>query len=396
MKRKEQFVAKTFAGLETILKEELETLGAENCQLSKRAVTFEGDFDLLYKTNYYSRYALRILWQVHQFDFRDNKQFYENIYKYPAENVLDEKGKLAISVTMHNTIFQTPLFAAQLAKDAICDRFRERTDTRPSVDKEHPDVQFHLHLNENMATLFLDASGDSLHKRGYRVSIHPAQINEVLAAGIIKLSGWQHDCDFIDPMCGSGTILIEAAMQALNIPAGFYRKYFGFYTWKNFDRRLWNKIKAEADIHDDVPVDFYGYDISPRFIGMAQANVRAARLADFIHLQSRSMFEVSVKNTPSCILFNPPYGKRLDMEDISDFYKNIGNALKQHFAGCKAFIISSNMEGIKNIGLHPSRKYPLFNGPLECKFLRYDLYAGTKKNTAVLGLDEKNVKKKNK
>ncbi|MBR6175996.1 MAG: RNA methyltransferase [Bacteroidales bacterium] len=372
----EKFVAKTYAGMEEILKEELTALGATNCQIGTRAVEFEGDMAMMYRANYFCRYALRILWQVHEFTFRDNKQFYEQIFKFPAERLMDADNTLAFSVTMSGSMFRTPLFAAQLAKDAVCDRFRDKFDQRPSVDKESPDVQFHLHIYNNHAALFLNSSGESLHKRGYRVSTHPAQISEVVAAAMIKLSGWHGECDLIDPMCGSGTILIEAAMQALNIPAGFFREHYGFERWKNFDHRLWQRVTDEADIHDDVPVNFYGSDISARFLGMAEANVKAARLSDFIRLFRKAMRDTQPKRTPATLIFNPPYGERLDMEEIDNFYKEIGDTLKQNYAGCTAFIISSNMQAIKHIGLHPSKKTPLYNGALECKFLRYDLYAG--------------------
>lgn len=378
MQGKEKFVAKTYAGLEQILKEELEQLGAENCRIGTRAVEFEGDMSMLYRANYFCRFALRILWQVHQFTFRDNNQFYEEIYKYPAEEIMSVHNTLAFNVTMSGNMFKTPLYAALLAKDAVCDRFREKFDERPSVNKDNPDIQFNIHIFNNNAALYLDASGESLHKRGYRVSSHPAQISEVVAAAMVKLSGWKHDCDLIDPMCGSGTILIEAAMSALNIPAGFYREKYGFFNWKNFDRKLWEKIVNEADIKDDVPINFYGSDISTRFIGMAKANVQKARLSDFVRLQRCAMSESAPKRTPAYLIFNPPYGERLDMEDIEDFYKQIGNSLKQKFAGCTAFLISSNMEAVKRIGLHPSKKTTLYNGALECKFLRYDLYAGSK------------------
>lgn len=378
MQGKEKFVAKTYAGLEQILKEELEQLGAENCRIGTRAVEFEGDMSMLYRANYYCRFALRILWNVHQFTFRDNNQFYEEIYKYPAEEIMSVHNTLAFNVTMSGNMFKTPLYAALLAKDAVCDRFREKFDERPSVNKDNPDIQFNIHIFNNNAALYLDASGESLHKRGYRVSSHPAQISEVVAAAMVKLSGWKHDCDLIDPMCGSGTILIEAAMSALNIPAGFYREKYGFFNWKNFDRRFWEKIVNEADIKDDVPINFYGSDISTRFIGMAKANVQEARLSDFVRLQRCAMSESAPKRTPAYLIFNPPYGERLDMEDIEDFYKQIGNSLKQKFAGCTAFLISSNMEAVKRIGLHPSKKTTLYNGALECKFLRYDLYAGSK------------------
>ena len=372
----EKFVAKTYAGMEEILKEELTALGATNCQIGTRAVEFEGDMAMMYRANYFCRYALRILWQVHEFTFRDNKQFYEQIFKFPAERLMDADNTLAFSVTMSGSMFRTPLFAAQLAKDAVCDRFRDKFDQRPSVDKESPDVQFHLHIYNNHAALFLDSSGESLHKRGYRVSTHPAQISEVVAAAMVKLSGWHGECDLIDPMCGSGTILIEAAMQALNIPAGFFREHYGFERWKNFDRRLWQRVTDEADIHDDVPVNFYGSDISARFLGMAEANVKAARLSDFIRLFRKAMRDTQPKRTPATLIFNPPYGERLDMEEIDEFYKEIGDTLKQNYAGCTAFLISSNIQAIKHIGLHPSKKTTLFNGALECKFLRYDLYAG--------------------
>ncbi len=372
----EKFVAKTYAGMEEILKEELTALGATNCQIGTRAVEFEGDMAMMYRANYFCRYALRILWQVHEFTFRDNKQFYEQIFKFPAERLMDADNTLAFSVTMSGSMFRTPLFAAQLAKDAVCDRFRDKFDQRPSVDKETPDVQFHLHIYNNHAALFLDSSGESLHKRGYRVSTHPAQISEVVAAAMVKLSGWHGECDLIDPMCGSGTILIEAAMQALNIPAGFFREHYGFERWKNFDHRLWQRVTDEADIHDDVPVNFYGSDISARFLGMAEANVKTARLSDFIRLFRKAMRDTQPKRTPATLIFNPPYGERLDMEEIDDFYKEIGDTLKQNYAGCTAFLISSNMQAIKHIGLHPSKKTTLFNGALECKFLRYDLYAG--------------------
>ena len=372
----EKFVAKTYAGLEELLKDELVALGATNCQIGTRAVEFEGDMAMMYRANYFCRYALRILWQVQEFTFRDNKQFYEQIFKFPAERLMDADNTLAFSVTMSGSMFRTPLFAAQLAKDAVCDRFRDKFDQRPSVDKESPDVQFHIHIYNNHAALFLDSSGEWLHKRGYRVSTHPAQISEVVAAAMVKLSGWHGECDLIDPMCGSGTILIEAAMQALNIPAGFFREHYGFERWKNFDRRLWQRVTDEADIHDDVPVNFYGSDISARFLGMAEANVKAARLGDFIRLFRKAMRDTQPKRTPATLIFNPPYGERLDMEEIDEFYKEIGDTLKQNYAGCTAFLISSNIQAIKHIGLHPSKKTTLFNGALECKFLRYDLYAG--------------------
>ncbi len=376
MRELEKFVAKTYAGLEKILQDELVRLGAQNCRIGKRAVEFEGDFALLYRANYFCRFALRILWQVRYFSFRDNKQFYEEVYKYPAERIMSPDNTLAISVTMTGDSFKTPLFAAQLAKDAICDRFREKYDRRPSVDKDFPDVQFHLHIVNNNAVLFLDASGESLHKRGYRVASHPAQISEVIAAAMLELSGWNADCDLIDPMCGSGTILIEGAMRALNIPAGFFRQDYGFFHWSNFNAKLWEQISNEADIREDVPINFYGSDISSRFLDAAQRNIEAARLDDFVQLERCGFASSEPKGTPAFLVFNPPYGERLSVDDIEQFYQEIGDTLKQKYSDCTAFIISSNVDAMKKIGLHPFRKCTLYNGPLECKFMGFQMYKG--------------------
>jgi putative N6-adenine-specific DNA methylase len=237
-------------------------------------------------------------------------------------------------------------------------------------------VQFHIHIHKNNATLYLDSSGESLHKRGYKVSNHPASINEITAAAMVALSGWDGASDLIDPMCGGGTILIEAAMQALNIPAGYYREKFGFFKWLNFDRYLWKKIMSESTINDDIPVDLYGYDCNPRYLGMAKANVEKARLEDFILLNKRDMRTVKPVRTPSMIIFNPPYGERLEIENINSFYKEIGDALKKNFTYCKAFLISSDIEALKNIGLKTCFKQNMFNGPLECKYYGYDLFSG--------------------
>lgn len=375
----ETFIAKTSSGLEPVLFEELTQLGALNCQLLNRSVMFEGDFAMMYRANYFCRTAIRILWKVGAFTFENNDQFYRHIYQFDAERYLSYDGTLAISATLNNTIFNTPLFASMLAKDAICDRFRNMYNERPSVDKENPDVQFHLHIFNNECHLFLDSSGESLHKRGYKVANHPAPINEVVAAGMIKLSGWKGECDFIDCMCGGGTLLIEAAMIALNIPAGFYRHHFGFMNWKNFDSVVWKKVKDEAEILDDVDINFYGSDISARMIEYSEENVAEASLEDFITLKKQDMLDSVPPRTPALLMINPPYGERLEVEDIDLLYKKIGDTLKTNYTNCKAFIISSDTQAMKNIGLKTSKRYTLFNGPLECKFWGYELYQGTKR-----------------
>ena len=372
----EIFIAKTFAGFENLLQKELQKYGAKNVVVFNRSVQFEGDFTLLYKINYYSRFASRVLWQVKNFNFDSNNSFYKMIFDFPAEQYLSRSGTFAVSCTASESIFKTPLFAALLAKDAICDRFREKYGERPDVDKENPEVQFHVHIHKNNAAFYLDSSGESLHKRGYKVSNHPASINEITAAAMVALSGWDERCDFIDPMCGGGTILIEAAMQALNIPAGYYREKYGFFKWLNFDRFTWKKIINESVINEDIPIDLYGYDCNPRFLGMAKANVEKARLEDFILLIKRDMRILKPVRTPAMLVFNPPYGERLETEDNNAFYKEIGDALKQNFSNCKAFLISSDMDALKHIGLKTCFKQNMFNGPLECKYYGYDLFSG--------------------
>jgi len=374
--RYEFFLAKTFSGFENLLQNELISFGAQNTKILNRSVQFEGSLELLYKINYCSRFASRILLQVKSSTFESNNEFYNEINSFPVERYLSRSGTFAVSCTTSESIFKTPLFAALLTKDAICDRFREIYGERPDVDKDNPDVQFHVHIHKNSAVLYLDSSGESLHKRGYKVSTHPASISEITAAAMVALSGWDGSCDLIDPMCGGGTILIEAAMQALNIPAGYYREKFGFFNWLNFDRYTWKKIINESVINDDIPIDLYGYDCNPRFLGMAKANVEKARLEDFILLNKRDMRTVKPKHTPATLIFNPPYGERLEMEDNNVFYKEIGDALKQNFAQCKAFLISSDIDALKHIGLKTCFKQNMYNGPLECKYYGYDLFSG--------------------
>lgn len=376
----ETYIAKTFSGLEGILLKELQQLGAQNCILLNRSVQFEGNLAMMYRANYFCRTAIRILWLVKKFTFENNNQFYKEVFAVSSEKFLKPTGTLSISTNTYNTIFKTPLFASMLAKDAICDRFRDLYNERPSVEKNDPDVHYHLHIFNYECHLFLDSSGESLHKRGYKIANHPAPINEVVAAGMIQLSGWNKDCDFIDCMCGSGTIPIEAAMIALNIPSGFYRKHFGFMGWKTFDQALWKQVKDEADIQDDVAINFYGSDVSPRMVEIARTNIREARLEDFIHIETKEIIESRPERTPAFVMINPPYGERLEVEDIDQLYKKIGNTFKTNYSDCQAFVITSDVQAMKNIGLKTSKRFTLFNGPLECKFWGYDLYRGSKKN----------------
>ena len=380
MEETQHFVAKTFAGIEPVLADELARLGARNCRIMSRAVAFEGDMDMMYRANYFCRCALRILWRQKTFKFQNNRQYYEQIFDFPAETFLRRDGTMAVHTTCADSIFKTPLFASVLAKDAICDRFRDLYDERPDVDRENPDVQFHLHIYRDEAQLFVDSSGESLHKRGYKVRNHPAPINEVVAAAMIAMSKWHGECDFIDPMCGGATLPIEAAMSALNIPAGFYRREYGFLHWKNFDPESWNRIRKEARIAEDVDINFYASDINPRFLDIARENIRRARLEDFITVEKCDAFRFKPQRVPALVMMNPPYGERLELEDTEAFYGNIGRALKYNFSGCRAFVISSDLQALKRVGLKPSTKTTLYNGQLECRFLGYELFEGDRKH----------------
>ncbi|MDY6348843.1 MAG: class I SAM-dependent RNA methyltransferase [Bacteroidales bacterium] len=385
----EYFIAKTFAGLENELFKELHGLGAQNCRKLSRAVSFEGGISMMYRANYFCRTALRVLWRRKAFKFRNNNEFYKNVFDYDASEVLSPDGSLAFHTTASDSIFSTPLYASVLAKDAVCDRFRDAFDRRPDVDRESPDVQFHIHIYKDEAQLFLDSSGESLHKRGYKVRNHPAPINEVTAAALIKMTGWKADCDVIDPMCGGATLLIEAAMSALNIPAGFYRREFGFYRWKNFDRKLWSEIRNEAEIADDVSVNFYGSDIDARYLETARANVRQARLQDFVVLEREKFQHSSPERTPSLVIFNPPYGERLSVDDSASLYREIGDTLKNRYPGCRAFLISSDIDALKHVGLKPSKKWNVMNGSLECQFVGFELFSGDRKSFVIKQKGEK-------
>lgn len=375
------FVAKTLAGLETVLAEELAELGAENIRPLKRAVHFEGDKAMMYKVNYCCRTALRVLMPIRTFTFHTKEEFFNSIYGIEFSKYLDVKGTFCIDVFNHDSIFSNSQYVGQYAKDALCDRFRDDCDRRPSVDKDNPDVVINIHVAGKECTVSLDSSGSSLHLRGYKVSIHPAPINEVLAAGILRLLHWQGETDLYDPMCGSATFLIEAAMIAQHIPAGHYRDYFGFINWKDFDADLWRKVETEAEANKrELPCRIYGSDISRRYLGMARENIEEAGLESEITLSNTNFFASKPQRTPTTVVFNPPYGERLQVEGgVTDFYRNIGNTLKQNYVGCNVSLISSDIEALKRVGLKPSSKHQLYNGKLECRLFTFELYEGSRK-----------------
>ncbi len=376
-------IAKTVSGLEPILKAELDAIGALNAEVMNRSVSFEGDKACMYRANYLCSTALRILLPVHVFEINAQEDLYREIKEFPWEDHLDSDSTLAIDAVISYTVFTNSQFVAQKAKDAIVDRFREKFGKRPSVDLDNPTLRINVHLFKDTCTVSLDSSGQSLHKRGYRKQTGIAPLNEVLAAGLIRLSGWDKKKPLLDPMCGSGTILIEAAMLASGMPSGYFRSDYGFFKWKDFDQALWEKVKSEAGALVKAPEDFriVGFDKSVMSLKRAVENVGFAGLDRAIYLK-RAAFEDSIPpSAEGIIIMNPPYDERIELDDSVEFYKMIGNVLKRKYSGYKAWVISSDLEAIKFIGLKPSKKYKVFNGPLECRFLGFDLYEGKKSIT---------------
>lgn len=375
-----KIVAKTFYGMEEVLAKELLDLGAQNIEVGNRIVSFIGDKGFIYKANLCLHTALKILKPIYEFKANSNEDLYKELYKYQWSDYMNESSTFVFDSVLSGNIFTHSLFVSQKAKDALVDKFRDENKTRPNVDLKHPDFRFHLHINNNVCSLLLDSSGESLHKRGYRTSTNIAPINEVLAAGIIKLSGWDKSIDFIDPMCGSGTFLIEAAMMASNIPANINRDEFAFEKWPDWDLDLFELIQnSQLKKVKEPSIRVYGYDKSPSAILKAKQNINQASLSDFISVIKISFFDTSkASNEKLHLVTNPPYGERLK-GDIKELYKNIGDTLKTKYSNTDAWFISSNLDAMKYVGLRPSRKIKLFNGKLESRLLYFPIYPGTKK-----------------
>ncbi len=376
-------IAKTIFGLEEILASELRKLGARDVEILNRAVKFTGDKGMMYKANLCLRTALRVLIPVAQFEVHDEKSFYEGIRTINWEDYLNVDDTLAIDTVLNTDLFTHTQFISQKAKDAIVDQFREKYDKRPDVKLDRPVLRINLHIFENTCSVAIDSSGDSLHKRGYRDQTNLAPLNEVLAAGLVLLTGWDRARNLVDPMCGSGTILTEAAMFAANIPPGYYRAEFGFMQWKKFlafDESLWNTIyEAMIGRISSEPASITGGELSHNVARKAKENVKLARVEDIVHIRESDITDFIPPEGGGILIMNPPYGERMDKDDIFLLYKKIGDAFKQHFTGFDCWLITSNMEALKHIGLRPSRKIKIFNGPLECRFVKYEMYRGTKK-----------------
>ena len=371
-------------GLEEVLAEELRECGAEDIQIMTRAVSFVGNMRVLYRANYTCRTALAILKPFAEFEANNEQELYDQVYNIRWEKILDVDCTFMIDSTTSGEIFTHSYYAALKTKDAIADRFRKMFGQRPSVDTENADYKFNLHIADNHVTLLMNSSGESLHKRGYRQAVGIAPINEVLAAGIIKLSGWKCDCNFMDPMCGSGTFLIEAAMMANNIPAQYYRGgRFGFKRWKEFNLGEWKSVKEAEDKKigvSDFDYEIWGNDIDMTVLQQAEKNLEYTKLHKDVMLFNGSFENQSAPEGRTIIVTNPPYGERIKIEDLNAMYSLLGDTFKNLYGeNCEVWLITSDFDAMKHIGLKPSKKIQLFNGALDCRLLKFELYEGSKK-----------------
>lgn len=371
-----ELIAKTFQGLEEVLAQELIELGANNVAIGRRMVSFTGDKAMMYRANFCLRTAIRILMPVKHFKAKDADEVYAAVRNIDWSKYLDTNTTFAVDSVVFSTEFRHSKFVAYKVKDAIVDYFRDTTGERPNIRITNPDVKLNIHIADEDCTLSLDSSGESLHIRGYRVGSVEAPINEVLAAGLIKLTGWKYDTDFIDPFCGSGTLLIEAALMARNIYPGVFRKEFGFEKWKDFDRKLLDEIYNDDSQEREFDHKIYGYDINLPAIEVATKNVKSAGVADIVVLKQQDFRKFTRPSENALIVTNPPYGERLTPPDLLNLYQHIGKVMKNEFSGGEAWIISSKQELFENIGLRASFKIQLFNGSLDCDFRKYQLFQG--------------------
>lgn len=372
------YVAKTFAGLEPLLAKELSDLGAREVTMLRRAVSFSGDLQTLYRANIWCRTALSILRQLHKFSFENKEDFYEQMRKVDWPSLFDkDKTILVVPVAHGSDLFINTMYLAQLSKDAIADAFMEKYNSRPNVDTSGADIRINVHVLGNQCTVSLDSSGEALFKRGYRRASGPAPINEILAAGLIMLSEWDLTSPFVDPMCGSGTFSIEAALMSSNTAPAAGRKMFGFMQWPDFDAELLENERADARSKErKVQADIMASDNMGFMLDHARQNIMHAGFMGSIRVQKNDFFRFRPPFEKGWVLLNPPYGKRMAHRDIIQLHRDIGEALKHRYTGFRAGIISSETEAMKAVGLRPDRKIQVYNGPLQCVFNVYDLFRG--------------------
>ena len=375
-----ELIAKTFMGLEPVLAQELTQLGANNVQIGRRMVSFTGDKAMMYRANFQLHTAIRILKPIKHFKAHSAEEVYDEIRKIDWNQYIEKGKTFAVDSVVYSEEFRNSRFVTYKVKDAIVDQFREKTGERPNISVSNPDIRLHIHIADEQATLCLDSSGESLHRRGYRQESVEAPLNEVLAAGIIMMTGWTGDCDFIDPMCGSGTITIEAALIARNISPGVFRKEFAFEKWPDFDQKLFDEIYNDDSQEREFTHHIYGYDVDMKAVNTARLNVKAAGLSKNITIEQQDFKDFTKPTSKSLIVMNPPYGERISTPNLLGTYRMIGERLKHEFEGNEAWILSYKEECFDQVGLKPSIKIPLYNGSLECELRKYTLFEGKMKS----------------
>ena len=380
MEQNFEMIAKTFMGLEPVLAKELTQLGANDVKTGRRMVSFTGDKEMMYRANFELHTAIRILKPIRHFKAQSADDVYEEIKKIDWTDYLDDDKTFAVDSVVFSEEFRHSKFVSYKVKDAIVDQFREKTGKRPNISVANPDLRLNMHIAEDQCTLSLDSSGESLHRRGYRQESVDAPLNEVLAAGMILMSGWKGDTDFIDPMCGSGTLLIEAALIAKNMAPGLFRKEYAFEKWPDFDADLFDEIYNDESKEREYSHHIYGYDIDIKAVNTALQNVKAAGLSDTITVRQQDFKDFTQPAQKSIIITNPPYGERISTPDLLGTYKMIGERLKHQFKGNDAWVLSYREECFDQIGLKPSIKIPLYNGSLECEFRKYQMFDGKLKD----------------
>jgi len=379
MEQEFELIAKTFMGLEPVLAQELTQLGANNVQTGRRMVSFTGDKEMMYRANFQLHTAIRILKPIAHFKARSAEDMYDEVKKIDWSKYIEKGKTFSVDSVVYSEEFRNSRFVTYKVKDAIVDQFREKTGIRPNISVSNPDIRLNIHIAEDKATLSLDSSGESLHRRGYRQESVEAPLNEVLAAGMILMSGWKGDSDFIDPMCGSGTILIEAALIARNISPGVFRKEFAFEKWPDYDQDLFDRIYNDDSQEKEFNHHIYGYDIDMKAVNTARLNVKAAGLSQLVTVEQQDFKNFEKPAEKSIIITNPPYGERISTPNLLGTYKMIGERLKHEFGGNEAWVLSYREECFDQIGLKPSIKIPLYNGSLECEFRKYSLFDGKMK-----------------
>ncbi len=377
--KENEFVATTLFGLEELLAAELRELGALDVTVHNRAVSFNASQAVLYKVNLGSRTAMRVLKNLKSFRVKDEQDLYEAVFRMNWEDHFTVKNSFMINSSVNSPAFRHSLFVSQRVKDAVADRFRKINTLRPSVNTENPDITINIHISGDRADISLDSSGEPLFKRGYRAAQYTAPLNEVLAAGMILLTGWDASVPLIDPMCGSGTIAIEAALIAKKIPPGVFREKFGFMKWKDFDRTLFDRVLESMLAPCELKTEILASDLNPEAVELAGRNIRKALLDDDIKVIKQDFREIVPPPQGGIVIINPPYGERLKEDEINIFYSQIGDTMKQKFPGYDVWVLSGNPEALKFFGLRPERKIELYNGSIKCKYQKFSIYSGSRK-----------------